>query len=90
MADHDYTHIFIFQDLFQLTDLKLWAEMSASSLCEKNFYQSAFSIFNNLSKMWMSWPLQWGKLEQLAFFAVGVFTQAIPSLKQLVSLKPLF
>lgn len=37
MADHDYTHIFIFQDLFQLTDLKLWAEMSASSLCEKNF-----------------------------------------------------
>lgn len=36
-ADHDYTHTFIFQDLFQLTGLQLWAEKSASSLCENNF-----------------------------------------------------
>lgn len=37
VPDHDYTHIFVFQDLFQLTVLKVWEYLSASSLCEKVF-----------------------------------------------------
>lgn len=39
VAHHDYTHIFVFQDLFQLMVLKIWEYLSASSLCEKNFLE---------------------------------------------------